>query len=64
MQSTTYSMTESMDATDYAFYLAYGMTQEEESIQTLVEDVTDPIYAEFTLLSNKKINYLSSCTEY
>ena len=30
-------MTESMDATDYSFYLAYGMTQEEEDLQSLLD---------------------------
>ena len=30
-------MTESMDATDYAFYLAYGMTQEDESLNSLLD---------------------------
>ena len=29
-------MTESMDATDYAFYLAYGMTQEDEKLDSLL----------------------------
>ena len=36
MTYQTYSMTESMDATDYAFYLAYGMTQEDEEIDSLI----------------------------
>ena len=30
-------MTESMDATDYAFYLAYGMTQEDEELNSLLD---------------------------
>ena len=30
-------MTESMDATDYAFYLAYGMTQQDEELQSLLD---------------------------
>ena len=30
-------MTESMDAADYAFYLAYGMTQEDESLNSLLD---------------------------
>jgi hypothetical protein len=30
-------MTESMDATDYAFYLAYGMTPEDETLQSLLD---------------------------
>ena len=30
-------MTESMDAADYAFYLAYGMTQEDETMQSLLD---------------------------
>ena len=30
-------MTESMDATDYAFYLAYGMTQEDEELGSLLD---------------------------
>ena len=30
-------MTESMDAADYAFYLAYGMTQEDESFDSLLD---------------------------
>lgn len=29
-------MTESMDATDYAFYLAYGMTVENEQLDSLL----------------------------
>jgi hypothetical protein len=35
MQFTT-SQTETMDAEDYAFYLAYGMTQKEESLDSLL----------------------------
>ena len=30
-------MTESMDAADYAFYLAYGMTQQDEELQSLLD---------------------------
>ena len=30
-------MTETMDATDYAFYLAYGMTQEDEQQDSLLD---------------------------
>ena len=30
-------MTETMDATDYAFFLAYGMTQEDESLDSLLD---------------------------
>ena len=30
-------MTESMDAADYAFYLAYGMTQQDESLDSLLD---------------------------
>ena len=30
-------MTESMDATDYAFYLAYGMTQQDEELDSLLD---------------------------
>ena len=30
-------MTESMDAADYAFYLAYGMTQKDESLDSLLD---------------------------
>ena len=30
-------MTESMDATDYAFFLAYGMTQEDEKLNSLLD---------------------------
>ena len=30
-------MTESMDAEDYSFYLAYGTTQEEEQLESLIE---------------------------
>ena len=29
-------MTESMDAADYAFYLAYGMTQDDEELDSLI----------------------------
>ena len=30
-------MTETMDETDYAFYLAYGMTPEQEQLQSLLD---------------------------
>jgi hypothetical protein len=30
-------MTESMDAADYAFYLAYGVTQEDEELDSLLD---------------------------
>ena len=30
-------MTESMDTADYAFYLAYGMTQKDESLDSLLD---------------------------
>ena len=30
-------MTETMDAADYAFYLAYGMTQQDEELQSLLD---------------------------
>ena len=30
-------MTESMDAADYAFYVAYGMTQEDEELEALLD---------------------------
>ena len=30
-------MTEAMDAADYAFYLAYGMTPEDEELDSLLD---------------------------
>ena len=30
-------MTESMDAADYAFFLAYGMTQQDEELDSLLD---------------------------
>ena len=30
-------MTESMDEADYAFYLAYGMTQQDEELDSLLD---------------------------
>ena len=30
-------LTDSMDAADYAFYLAYGMTQDEEQLDSLLD---------------------------
>jgi hypothetical protein len=35
MQFTTYQ-TETMDAEDYAFFLAYGMTQKDEELDSLL----------------------------
>ena len=32
-----YSMTETMNTEDYAFYLAYGMTQQDEELDSLLD---------------------------
>ena len=36
MNSIHYSMTETMDEIAYAFYLAYGMTPEDEEFESLL----------------------------
>ena len=37
MNSIHYSMTETMDDIAYAFYLAYGMTPEDEELSSLLD---------------------------
>ena len=37
LQQTTQSRIDTMDEIDYAFYLAYGMTQEEEQLDSLLD---------------------------
>ena len=37
LQQTTLSKIDTMDEMDYAFYLAYGMTQEAETQQSLLD---------------------------
>jgi hypothetical protein len=34
---TNTTTTETMDAEDYSFYLAYGMTQEQEELQSFID---------------------------
>ena len=33
----TQTMIDNMDAEEYAYFLAYGMTQEEEELQSLID---------------------------
>ena len=35
--SLHYAMTETMDEIDYAFYLAYGMSEEDEQLNSLLD---------------------------
>ena len=37
LQQTTQSMIDSMDEIAYAFYLAYGMTPEDEELESLLD---------------------------
>ena len=37
LQQTTQSMIDTMDEIDYAFYLAYGMTPEDEELESLLD---------------------------
>ena len=37
LQQTTQSMIDTMDEMDYAFYLAYGVTQEDEELNSLLD---------------------------
>ena len=37
LQQTTQSRIDTMDEIDYAFYLAYGMTQDEEQLDSLLD---------------------------
>ena len=34
-------MIDTMDEIDYAFYLAYGMTQEDEELESLLDTITE-----------------------
>ena len=37
LQQTTQSMIDNMDEIAYAFYLAYGMTQQDEELESLLD---------------------------
>ena len=55
-------MTESMDATDYAFYLAYGMTPEDEELQSLLDvEMYNMIDSDVSMTVEESYRYVLPC---
>ena len=62
LQQTTQSMIDNMDEIAYAFYLAYGMTQEDEQRESLLDvEMYNTIDADVSMTVEESYRYVLPC---